>query len=282
MLFHRPFHVHGGAEEHELEGACAKYSFAAFGSQFPGSYIPEVLPVNNRRFRSSPCHPRPGHLCISCFGNASSDSRPSVRPRLGSHSCESSELIRGSLIRTRPEDLPTSIWDPASAFTLILERLDAIYQNLPEKYHLTDENILDVKKKNILGGVFFLHFLIHAVAFDLTRISLPGFFFPLASAFQSAEPWFLSYCRDRCRFHAVQATNLIRRGLSHGRVPFDDIFAADAALEAAKIQIIYTATVNQSLDVIEETRGNVDMTLRFFQQFNFGQAGPSQYVRDQV
>lgn len=129
-----------------------------------------------------------------------------------------------------------------------------------------------------LGGVFFLHFLIHAVVFDLTRISLPGFNFPLAAAFESASPEFLSQCRQRCRFHAMQVTDLVRSGLAHGRIPFDDIFTADAALEAAKIQIIYAATADHSPEVLQTTRDNVEMTLRFFQTFHFGQSGPSQYV----
>lgn len=138
--------------------------------------------------------------------------------------------------------------------------------------------MLDLVGKNVLGGVFFLHFLIHAVAFDLTRISLPGFNFPLAASFQSATPEFVSQCQERCRFHAVQATDLVRKGLVYGRVPFDDIFTVDAAFEAAKIQIIYTATVNQSLETIQQTRNHVDLILQLFQQVNRGQSGPNQYV----
>lgn len=71
---------------------------------------------------------------------------------------------------------------------------------------------------------------------------------------------------------------LIRQGVAHGRVPFDDIFAADAALEAAKIQIIYAAAVNQTTRVIQETGENVSITLQFLKILNRGKVTPSQYV----
>lgn len=184
-----------------------------------------------------------------------------------------------SLIRTHPDQLNTAIWNPSSTFLLILNRLDAIYHNLPSRYRLEDLHASDMTCPTSLGGLFFLHFLIHAVAFDLTRISLPGFNFPLAITFQSAAPGFLSQCQHQCRFHALRATSLVRQGLSYGRVPFDDIFTADAALEAAKIQIIYASTVDQSTEIIQETRFNIDITLKFFQTYNLGRNGASQYVR---
>lgn len=154
-----------------------------------------------------------------------------------------------------------------------------MFQNLPEKYHLTDLNINALREQRLLGGVFFLHFLMHSVASDLTRVSLPGFSFPLAVAFQSVTPDFRSQCQECCRFHAKQITELIRKGLTHGMMAFDDVFTADAALESAKIQIIYAATVNQAPEVIHGTRENLSVMFRFFDLFNRGKGGPSQYVR---
>ena len=182
------------------------------------------------------------------------------------------------LIRTRPQELITPIWDPSSEFLQTIQTLDSIYHNLPERYHLTESNIPILQEQQILGGVFLLHYLLHAIVSDLTRPSLPGFNFPLAGAFEAATPDFRTYCQNRCRHHAVQTTGLIRQGLSYGRTPFDDIYSADAALEAAKIQIIYAATVNQSPDIIQETRENISLLMYFFNLFNRGKRGSSQYV----
>ncbi|KAI6783981.1 uncharacterized protein J7T54_001857 [Emericellopsis cladophorae] len=183
------------------------------------------------------------------------------------------------LIRTHAQDLDTPIWDPASPFLQNIQRLDEIYQNLPPRYQLTDAIIPILRERRILGGVFLLHFMLHAVASDLTRISLPGFNFPLAPIFNSATSHFRSHCQERCRHHARQTTNLVRQGLSIGRGAFDDIYAADAALEAAKIQIIYAATVNQSPEVIQETRDNLTNVLYFYDLFHKGKSGTSQYIR---
>lgn len=184
-----------------------------------------------------------------------------------------------SLIRTQPHDLTTSIWDPASPFSQTIEKLDVIYQNLPERYRLTDANIPALQEQRILGGVLFFHFLMHAVVSDMTRPSLPGFNFPLAGAFWTAPPDFRSQCQERCRLHAVHNTDLVRKGLSCGRSVFDDVFPVDAALEAAKIQIIYAAAVNQGPEIIQQTRENVTTTLEFFSLSNRGKDGPGQYVR---
>lgn len=182
------------------------------------------------------------------------------------------------LIRTQPQELITPIWDPTSEFLQTIQTLDTIYQHLPERYHLTEANVPLLQEQRILGGVFFLHFLLQAIVSDLTRPSLPGFNFPLAGAFEAATPEFRTQCQGRCRYHAMQTTALIRQGLSYGRTAFDDIYSADAALEAAKIQVIYAATVNQSLDVIQETRENIGLLMYFFDLFNRGKKGPSQYV----
>lgn len=76
----------------------------------------------------------------------------------------------------------------------------------------------------------------------------------------------------------MQVTDLVKSGLAHGRIPFDDIFTADAALEAAKIQIIYAATADHSPEVLQATRDNIEITLRFFQTVHLGQSGRSQYA----
>ena len=182
------------------------------------------------------------------------------------------------LIRTRPEDLGTNISNPASIYVQTMQQLATIYQHLPERYHLNDTTIPMLEKQRMLGGVFFFHYLMHAVISDMTRPSLPGFNFPLAGAFHSTSVEFRSHCQEQCRFHARQTSNLIRKGMALGRVAFDDPYSADAALEAMKIQIIYAAAVNQDPAVIQETGENLRTTLAFFDWYNRGNQEPSQYV----
>lgn len=185
-----------------------------------------------------------------------------------------------SLIRT--PDIHGDIWDPSSPFLQIIQRLDAIYQNIPERYHLNDLNMYILKDNHLLGATFFFYLLVHAVVFDLTRISLAGFNFPLAAAFQRAPPEFRLQCQDRCRFHAEQVSDLIRRGMLHGRAAFDDMFCADAALESAKIQIIYAATVNRATEVVGTTRENLKTHFEFLEMFNRGKDAPSPFVRHSI
>lgn len=159
-----------------------------------------------------------------------------------------------------------------------MQQLMVILQHLPDRYQLNDTSIPALREQHMLGGVFLLHYLMHAVLSDMTRPSLPGFNFPLARVFHSTSADFRSQCQERCRFHARQTTDLIRRGMLYGREAFHDQYAADAALESIKIQIIYAAAVNQDHGVIRETGENVRVTLAFFELFNRGNIGPSPYV----
>ncbi len=183
------------------------------------------------------------------------------------------------LIRTQPCDLPVSIWDPSSSYLQTIQKVDAIYQNLPDMYRLNDVNIPQLQENRQLGGVLLLYFLMYSIVSDITRPSLPGYSFPLATAFQEAPQTFRSQCQERCRFEAVRITGLIRTGLTYGRVLFDDIFPRDAALEAAKIQIVYSAAINQSPEIMQETRENINTTLYFFTLWHHGKHGHSEYVR---
>ncbi|KAH7329468.1 hypothetical protein B0I35DRAFT_474073 [Stachybotrys elegans] len=181
------------------------------------------------------------------------------------------------LIRTTPPAV--RLWSKESEFVQIIDRLDVIRQNLAPEYCVADIDKDDSQKIHSLGGLLFFHFLIHAVVFDLTRISLPGYNFPLAAAFHHAPQQFVRQCQDRCRFHAVHISNLIRKGLEFGRAVFADVFCADAALESAKIQIIYAATVNHTPHIYTATQENINLHLTFFKVFNRGRNGPSQWAR---
>lgn len=171
------------------------------------------------------------------------------------------------------------IWEPPSHFVRIIDQLNTLYNNLPEKYYLTDANFFVLKDKGMLGGVFALHLFIHAVIFDLTRISLAGFNFPLASAFKNAPLPFRAHCQNLCRYHAAQASHIIRTGMDFSPNAFDDLFCPDAIIESTKVQIIYAATVDQSPQTLQETRDNIITNFSFLLGIhNRGKEAPTQFV----
>ncbi|KAH8125289.1 hypothetical protein LI328DRAFT_155837 [Trichoderma asperelloides] len=172
------------------------------------------------------------------------------------------------------------IWEPPSHFVRIIDQLNTLYNNLPEKYYLTDANFFVLKDKGMLGGVFALHLFIHAVIFDLTRISLAGFNFPLASAFKNAPLPFRAHCQNLCRYHAAQASHIIRTGMDFSPNAFDDLFCPDAIIESTKVQIIYAATVDQSPQTLQETRDNIITNFSFLLGIhNRGKEAPTQFIR---
>jgi hypothetical protein len=171
------------------------------------------------------------------------------------------------------------IWEPTSHFVRIIDQLNALYANLPQKYYLTDTNLYVLKEKGLLGGVFALHLFIHAVIFDLTRISLAGYNFPLAPAFKNAPLNFRSHCQSLCRYHATQVSNIIRTGMNFSPTAFDDLFCSDATIESTKIQIIYAATVDQSPQTLQVTRDNIISNFSFLLGIHSrGKEAPIQFV----
>lgn len=171
------------------------------------------------------------------------------------------------------------IWEPSSQFVGIIDQISALYNNLPERYYLTDTNLYVLKEKGMLGAVFALHLFIHAVIFDLTRISLAGYSFPLAPAFKMAPVEFRTHCQNLCRFHASQVSDIIRTGISFSPGAFDDLFCPDATVESTKVQIIYAATVDQSPQTLQVTRDNVITNLNFLLGIHSrGKGGPTQFV----
>ncbi|KAH7165273.1 hypothetical protein EDB81DRAFT_778906 [Dactylonectria macrodidyma] len=182
------------------------------------------------------------------------------------------------LIRTPPHP-DISLWDPSSEFMTIIRKLDIFSQKIPEAFTLTDLNIYLLKDQRILGAVFELHRYLHAVYFDLTRVSLPGFTFPLAAGLRDAPPEFKRRCQDLCRTHAIAMSNLARQGFSHAPVAFDDVFCTAAMFEAAKIQIIYSSTVDNSVQSVEETKRNVRTALKLAQQLQVAQQEANPYIR---
>jgi len=161
---------------------------------------------------------------------------------------------------------------------IILQQLEAFYNNLPAKYHLDELNMYILKDQHMLGAVFFLHLLYHAALCDLTRISLPGFSFPLAARMREANAAFISQCQRRCQFHAESISDLIRKGRPHGRIAFDDLFTAGCTFESTKIQMVFSVTVDSNVATMQKTRENVLSNFELMNTLNLDEAGSSPHV----
>lgn len=124
-----------------------------------------------------------------------------------------------------------------------------------------------------------LHFFYHSLICDLTRISLPGFDFPLASSFRTAPLAFRRQCQERCRFHADEISRLIRTGLIHGRRAFDDLHCAMAAVESVKIQIAHTCTATlNDRDERAKTAANIRSNMTLLDMVHLERDRPNPYV----
>lgn len=172
-----------------------------------------------------------------------------------------------------------NIWDSMSPFMTVLRQLEEFETNLPQRYALTELNLYMHKDQHTLGAVFSLHLLYHAALCDLTRISLPGFGFPLASAFQDAPTEFIAQCQQRCQFHARKISHIVRQGKSHGRVAFDDPFAADATFESTKVQIICSAIMPHTSDDTVTTTSNIIDNLELLNMLSYSSTEPNPCVR---
>ncbi|KAJ6789952.1 hypothetical protein PWT90_10831 [Aphanocladium album] len=170
------------------------------------------------------------------------------------------------LIRNPEKD--SKVWDNDSKFLQIIHRLETILAKLPEKYYITDLNMYILKDNSILGAVFALHLLMHAVIFDLTRTSLAGFNFPLSNDFKVAPDDFKLKCQDLCRHHAIEVSQLFRKAIYQGRSIFDDLFCVDAAFESSKVQLVYAATVNHSPFIVQQTKSNLSTNIECLQTFS--------------
>ncbi|KAI1023852.1 hypothetical protein LB504_005036 [Fusarium proliferatum] len=175
------------------------------------------------------------------------------------------------LIRTKPDAVHIS--DPQSPFMQLLHALEAWSNSISAQLQLTDFSIYVHKELNTLESLFYLHLSYHILICDLTRISIPGFAFPHAAAFQAAPGPFISHCRDVCRHHAEQVTRILRMMAQHLNPLFSESTIYAATYEATKIMIVYSASLGEQEpdtrmrlkdDIVfnmkvlsEQTRGNL-------------------------
>ncbi|KAL9562649.1 hypothetical protein ACKAV7_013213 [Fusarium commune] len=116
------------------------------------------------------------------------------------------EVLR--LIRTNPDGVDIS--HAQSPFMQILHALEAWNNSISTHLQLTKFSIYVHKELNTLESLLYLHRSYHILICDLTRISIPGFAFPLAAAFRATPQAFISHCQDVCRHHAAQVTKILR------------------------------------------------------------------------
>jgi hypothetical protein len=148
------------------------------------------------------------------------------------------------LIRTNPDDVDIS--GAQSPFMQTLRALEAWDNNISTQLQLTEFSIYVHKELNTLESLFYLHLSYHILICDLTRISIPGFAFPLAVAFQAAPRPFISHCQDVCRHHATQVTKILRMMAQHLNPLFAESTTYAATYEATKIMIVYAASLGES------------------------------------
>ncbi|RKK11786.1 hypothetical protein BFJ66_g10462 [Fusarium oxysporum f. sp. cepae] len=146
------------------------------------------------------------------------------------------------LIRTNPDVVDIS--NIQSPFMQTLDALEAWNNSISSQLQLTEFSIYVHKELNTLESLFYLHLSYHTLVCDLTRISIPGFAFPLAAAFRGAPQAFASHCQDVCRHHAAQVSRILRMMVQHLSFLFAESTTYAATYEATKIMIVYAASLS--------------------------------------
>ncbi|KAJ0142973.1 Methyltransferase psoC [Fusarium oxysporum f. sp. albedinis] len=146
------------------------------------------------------------------------------------------------LIRTNPDVVDIS--NIQSPFMQTLDALEAWNNSISSQLQLTEFSIYVHKELNTLESLFYLHLSYHILVCDLTRISIPGFAFPLAAAFRGAPQAFISHCQDVCRHHAAQVSRILRMMAQHLNFLFAESTTYAATYEATKIMIVYAASLS--------------------------------------
>ncbi|RMJ17614.1 hypothetical protein BHE90_011146 [Fusarium euwallaceae] len=200
---------------------------------------PIPLPVPDSDFLSQMSPSTPAPLDLDAFAATSGVGCTSPR----AHYIYLSSLRTKALRMIRQTMTLDDLTSPESSYLKLINEIDVWYNALPEALLLSSHRIYALQEMKTLSATMHLHLAYHAAVAALTRISLPGFNFPLSSTMRRAPPAFISQCQTRCRYHSDQISRIIEIALPHGMEPFDDQFCGIAALEASKVQIIHAAII---------------------------------------
>lgn len=145
----------------------------------------------------------------------------------------------------------------------LLSRLDDWHQHLPKHLTFDDMNIYIQKDQQNLGAFFFLHLVYHACIFDLTRITLAGYNFPLSASLTDAPSNFKAEYQQKCFHHADALSWTLQTGLTYGIECLDDHYTSTAAFESTKIQVIYFTTLGKGdHDLYNRISSNINTNLQ--------------------
>lgn len=161
----------------------------------------------------------------------------------------------------------------------LLTQLQLWYQSLPDHLSFTDLNLYVYKDQGNLGSFFFLHITYYSCVADLTRITLPGYTFPAAVAFQAAPADVKTQYQGMCFEHAGQVSTILRKALEMGETGLDDYFASTAAFESTKIQVIYVTTLVTNVpELLSSVTNNVQFNLSVLDLQHWNSGMPNYYV----
>lgn len=153
-------------------------------------------------------------------------------------------------------------WQPNSPFNRLLDLLHQWHSHLPPFLEFNDMNMYVQKELSNLSSFFTLHLMYHSCIFDLTRVTLAGYSFPLAAAMASAPIDAKKRYQLMAWEHAVEVSDLLNKSFECGSGALDDYFVPTAAFESTKIQVIYSTTVaNGDADIYARTASNINTNL---------------------
>ena len=152
--------------------------------------------------------------------------------------------------------------------------------SISAQLQLTELNIYVHKELHTLEPLFYLHLAYHTLICDLTRISIPGFDFPLAAAFRVAPQAFVSQCQNLCQYHAAQVTQVLRMMNQHVTPLFTDCTTRMAVYETTKIMIVYVASMGEGShgsDLGRQLLENITFNMKVLNE-NFANSVPNRAV----
>lgn len=152
-------------------------------------------------------------------------------------------------------------------------------------------NLYIQRDQQSLGAFFFIHLAYHACIFDLARITLAGYNFPLTAALAGAPVQFRTQHQEMCRHHADCVSQILRTGLDFSRggdsgsdasagAALDDHFTATAAFESTKIQVIHVTTLARTDQALyDRVVANIHTNLQVLAKTHPYADMPNVYVR---